>query len=88
MIAPEIIEREPYGKPVDIWALGVTLFILLSGVFPFENKNIPILFEKITAGDFTFDDEHQQRIAIARNFYWTISTYHTTNVKITKNGSS
>ena len=37
---------------------------------------------------FAFEDDLQQRIANARNFYWTISTYHTTNVKITMNGSS
>ena len=38
--------------------------------------------------NFTFDDERHQRIANARNFYWTISTYNSTNVKVMKNGSS
>jgi len=35
--APEVYRRLPYGKPVDIWALGVITFILLSGRFPFAH---------------------------------------------------
>ncbi|WAR58766.1 hypothetical protein PtB15_10B105 [Puccinia triticina] len=35
--APEVYRRLPYGKPVDIWAVGVISFILLSGRFPFAH---------------------------------------------------
>lgn len=34
-MAPEVIERKPYGKPVDIWSAGILLHILLSGTLPF-----------------------------------------------------
>ena len=35
--APEIISRKPYyGPPVDVWSLGVLLFGMLSGYFPFQ----------------------------------------------------
>ena len=30
-MAPEILSGQPYGKPVDLWAFGVILFILLAG---------------------------------------------------------
>jgi calcium/calmodulin-dependent protein kinase I len=30
-MAPEIIRRQLYGKPVDMWAFGVILYILLGG---------------------------------------------------------
>ena len=30
-MSPEVIQRRPYGKPVDMWSTGVVLHILLSG---------------------------------------------------------
>lgn len=35
--APELLAHEPYSKAVDIFAMGVVLFILLAGYPPFEN---------------------------------------------------
>ncbi|KAL4219999.1 hypothetical protein ACF0H5_020410 [Mactra antiquata] len=34
-MAPEVVKREPYGKPVDVWGSGILLFILLCGYPPF-----------------------------------------------------
>ena len=44
------------GKPIDIWALGVTLYILCYKKFPFdsENNNIFELYEKIYNCKFDF----------------------------------
>ena len=36
--APEILRSEPCGKEVDLWALGVIIFVLLSGSFPFYSS--------------------------------------------------
>ena len=33
--APEIFNLEFYGKPVDIWALGVIVYVIISGTDPF-----------------------------------------------------
>lgn len=34
-IAPEMLSASGHGRPVDLWATGVTMYILLSGKFPF-----------------------------------------------------
>lgn len=34
-MSPEVVERQQYGKPIDIWSAGVLLHILLSGTLPF-----------------------------------------------------
>ena len=39
-MAPEIIKETPYGKPVDIWALGILLYELYFGVSPFSSNKV------------------------------------------------
>lgn len=48
-MSPEVINREQYGKPVDIWGCGVVLFILLSGSYPFHGTGEKI-YESIKKG--------------------------------------
>ncbi|KAL0978631.1 hypothetical protein UPYG_G00173090 [Umbra pygmaea] len=70
-LAPEVVGRQRYGKPVDCWALGVIMYILLSGNPPFydetddddyenHDKN---LFRKILAGDYEFDSPYWDDIS-------------------------
>ncbi|XP_064595723.1 hormonally up-regulated neu tumor-associated kinase-like [Liolophura sinensis] len=34
--APEVFSKRKYGPPVDIWSLGVNMFVMLTGRIPFE----------------------------------------------------
>jgi serine/threonine protein kinase len=57
-MAPEIVRRTEYeGKPVDMWGLGVLLYALLCGCFPFRAKSYPDLYRRIARGTFTIPDE-------------------------------
>ena len=53
-IAPEIIKSQRYGSKCDIWSLGVLVFQLISGEFPFNGKTKTELFRNICSGRFTF----------------------------------
>ena len=53
-ISPEIIEGR-YGCECDMWSLGVLLYLLLSGDYPFDGESRAIVFEKIRSGDFNYD---------------------------------
>ena len=46
-MSPEVIRKEPYGKPVDIWACGVILYILLVGYPPFWSDDQQVMFGQI-----------------------------------------
>lgn len=47
-MAPEIVRKEEYrGPPVDIWALGVVLFVMLTGSFPFKGSTDKELYSRI-----------------------------------------
>uniref|UniRef100_A0A8C6KZ77 CaM kinase-like vesicle-associated protein n=1 Tax=Nothobranchius furzeri TaxID=105023 RepID=A0A8C6KZ77_NOTFU len=72
-LAPEVVARHRYGRPVDCWAVGVITFILLSGNPPFydeteeENTDLHnrIIFCRIVAGDFEFDSPYWDDISPA-----------------------
>ena len=47
-MSPELVQKKDYdGKCVDMWALGVLLFVMLTGTFPFKGISESDLYYKI-----------------------------------------
>ncbi|KAG5179819.1 kinase-like domain-containing protein [Tribonema minus] len=57
-VAPEILRHKPYGTSVDMWSIGVIIYILLGGYPPFHDENQTRLFRKIRAGSYKFHSEY------------------------------
>lgn len=50
---PEIVQKKEYiGFNADVWCLGILLYTLLCGSFPFRGNNEKELYAKICKGDF------------------------------------
>uniref|UniRef100_A0A9L0SFJ1 Serine/threonine-protein kinase 40 n=1 Tax=Equus caballus TaxID=9796 RepID=A0A9L0SFJ1_HORSE len=57
-ISPDVLSGRPYrGKPSDMWALGVVLFTMLYGQFPFYDSIPQELFRKIKAAEYTIPED-------------------------------
>ncbi|XP_006814102.1 LOW QUALITY PROTEIN: serine/threonine-protein kinase H1 homolog [Saccoglossus kowalevskii] len=68
-IAPEILLRKSYTNSVDLWALGVITFILLSGTMPFDDENRTRLYRKILRAKYSFSGEPWKDVSnLAKDF--------------------
>ena len=53
--APELLRASPYrGPEIDIWSLGVVIYVMVTGSVPFDDKSMPGLHEKIKRGHVTY----------------------------------
>jgi len=62
-IAPEILARKPYTCQVDMWAVGVITYILLSGTMPFDDENRTRLYRLILKAKYSYAGEHWKDIS-------------------------
>uniref|UniRef100_A0A3P8U078 non-specific serine/threonine protein kinase n=1 Tax=Amphiprion percula TaxID=161767 RepID=A0A3P8U078_AMPPE len=58
-IAPEVILRQGYGKPVDWWAMGVILYEFLVGCAPFFGDTPEELFGQVISDEITWPAEDE-----------------------------
>jgi len=61
--APEVILCLPHSFPCDIWSLGVVLYILLCGMFPFFGKDEASLKDSVVKGVYYFAPTHWSSVS-------------------------
>jgi serine/threonine protein kinase len=55
--APELLQGIKYSGPeVDMWSLGVLLYVMICGRLPFKDKDMKVLYEKIKKGEVVFPE--------------------------------
>ncbi|CAJ1081668.1 serine/threonine-protein kinase H1-like [Xyrichtys novacula] len=68
-IAPEILLRKPYTCAVDLWAMGVIAYIVLSGSMPFEDDSRTRLYRSIMRGKYSFHGDPWPSVSnLAKDF--------------------
>ena len=55
-LAPEVLRNEGYNRSLDMWSVGVIIYVTLSGTFPFnEDEDIN---DQIENAEFMFPEAH------------------------------
>jgi serine/threonine protein kinase len=63
-VAPEILIGTPYYQQVDMWSVGVLLFLLIGGYPAFQDDSHRGLFRKIRAADYIFHETYWEHVSI------------------------
>jgi len=56
-VAPEVLKNHPHDEMVDMWSVGIIIYVLLVGYPPFMEENQRQLFRKIRMGEYEFFQE-------------------------------
>lgn len=65
-VAPEILaQRLSYDEQVDVWSLGVIVYVMMCGYPPFYHDNEMRLFEIIMQGSYKFDETYWGEVSAA-----------------------
>jgi len=62
-VAPEVLLNTGYGEAVDMWSIGVILYILLCGFPPFYSESTPELFDQIIKSKYSFPAPYWDKVS-------------------------
>lgn len=57
-MAPEIYKRNPYDKAVDMWSVGVIIYIIIAAYHPFDEEENSKRISRIIEGHYSFPEQH------------------------------
>ncbi|XP_063975096.1 serine/threonine-protein kinase 33-like [Diachasmimorpha longicaudata] len=73
-MAPEMVTTKSYSQQCDVWSMGIIMYVLLTGTFPFFSKNELQLYKLITTADVDYsvlqcsnEGKHLLRKLLERN---------------------
>ena len=61
--APEVMNRQGHGKPVDMWSMGVITYTLLCGYSPFRSENLRDLLDECTNSPVIFHERYWKDVS-------------------------
>ncbi|CAI4228536.1 unnamed protein product [Auanema sp. JU1783] len=67
-IAPELLLRVPYTEKVDMWAVGVIAYILMSGIMPFDDDCRSRLYTHIITANYVYYPQFWSGSELAKQF--------------------
>jgi len=63
-MSPEVLTDKSPAKPsMDIWSMGIILYRILHGYFPFQAETCKELFELIKKGEYSFDGKIKSSVS-------------------------
>ena len=69
-MAPEILAEEYYDQAIDVWAIGIIAYILLTGVAPFPGNSKAVIGPQVVNNNVNYDrlDRYEKRGRNAKDF--------------------
>lgn len=67
-IAPEVLLRMAYTEKVDMWAVGVIAYILMSGIMPFDDDCRSRLYTHIITANYVYYPQFWSGSELAKQF--------------------
>jgi serine/threonine protein kinase len=55
-MAPEMLQRKPYNTAVDVWSVGIILYIIVSGTLPFYADNPDDFLDLVLESEYSFPE--------------------------------
>ena len=61
-LAPEVLSGK-YGRECDCWSLGVVMYVILSGCFPFPGQTQEEVYNRVKSGVFDFEQKEFELVS-------------------------